>query len=79
LAPATEVREQARALAAEIAATAPLALRSIRETMRGDLADRVREATDRELAEQERLRETDDFREGVRAAAERRRPDFRGR
>jgi enoyl-CoA hydratase/carnithine racemase len=79
LAPAHELRDHARAFAAEIAAMAPLAVRSIRETMRGDLADRVREATDRELAEQERLRETGDFREGVRAAAERRPPDFRGR
>jgi enoyl-CoA hydratase/carnithine racemase len=77
--PVDELRDRARAFASEVAASAPLALRSIRETMRGDLADRVREATDRELAEQERLRETDDFREGVRAAAERRPPEFRGR
>lgn len=79
LVPAERLREEARALAAEIAASAPLAVRSIRETMRGDLAGRVRAATDRERAEQERLNRTEDFREGVRATAERRPPRFTGR
>ena len=65
-------------LAAEIAASAPLAVRSIRETMRGDLVDRVRVATDREQAEQDRLRTTADWAEGVRAMAERRTPNFTG-
>ncbi len=46
--------------------------------MRGDLADRVRVATDREQAEQDRLRRTSDWAEGVRAMAERRTPEFRG-
>lgn len=76
---AAEVRREAHALAAEIAASAPLAVRSIRATMRGDLADRVRAATDREGREQERLRHTDDWKEGVRAMAERRTPQFEGR
>jgi len=79
LAPAPELRAQAHALAAEIAGSAPLAVRSIRETMRGDLAERVRAALVRERAEQERLNRTDDFREGVRATAERREPRFSGR
>lgn len=74
-----EVRAGAHSLAAEIAQAAPLAVRAIRETMRGDLAARFRAATDRELAEQERLRTTSDFAEGVRAAAERRDPVFEGR
>jgi len=79
LAPAADLRAAAHALAAEIAASAPLAVRSIRETMRGDLAERVRAALVRERAEQERLNRTDDFREGVRATAERREPNFTGR
>ena len=79
VAPAEDLRAQAHALAAEIAGSAPLAVRSIRETMRGDLAARVRAATDRERAEQERLNRTEDFREGVRATAERREPRFTGR
>ncbi|MBV8462098.1 MAG: enoyl-CoA hydratase/isomerase family protein [Acidimicrobiales bacterium] len=74
-----EVRPAARAMAAEIARSAPLAIRSIRETMRGGLAEQVATATDRELAEQDRLRGTADWSEGVRAAAERREPHFEGR
>jgi 2-(1,2-epoxy-1,2-dihydrophenyl)acetyl-CoA isomerase len=76
---ADELTSSAHALAADLAAVAPLALRSIRATMRGDLADRVERATVRELAEQERLKATADFREGVRAAAGRRSPVFQGR
>jgi 2-(1,2-epoxy-1,2-dihydrophenyl)acetyl-CoA isomerase len=79
LASAEDLRAQAHAFAAEIAASAPLAVRSIRETMRGDLAGRVREALVRERAEQERLNQTEDFREGVRATAERREAHFTGR
>ena len=76
---AADVRASARSMAAEIARSAPLALRSIRETMRGGLADEVAKATERELHEQERLRKTADWTEGVRAAAERRDPHFEGR
>jgi enoyl-CoA hydratase/carnithine racemase len=72
------LREEAIALAGEIAQSAPLALRSIRGTMRGDLAQRVRAATEREAGEQTKLFATADFREGVAAAAERRPPRFSG-
>jgi 2-(1,2-epoxy-1,2-dihydrophenyl)acetyl-CoA isomerase len=78
LVPADRVRAEAQALAADIAVSAPLAVRSIRATMRGDLAGRIRAATDREAAEQGRLLGTADFREGVRAMAERRPPRFEG-
>lgn len=73
------LRAAAHGLAAEIAAAAPLAVRSIRATQRAGLADRVREAMAAELAEQVRLRRTADFAEGVRASAERRQPRFEGR
>jgi len=79
LVPQDEVRAAALALAAEIAENSPLGLIATRVTMRGNLADRVREATDRELAEQTYLRKTDDFKEGVKATAERRLPIFTGR
>lgn len=73
------IRPLATELAAEIAAAAPLAVRSIRETMRAGLPERVEAATAREDAEQARLRETADFREGIRASGERREPRFEGR
>ena len=76
---ASDVRMAARAKASEIARSAPLAVRSIRETIRGALAEQVANATERELAEQDRLRRTADWSEGVRAAAERREPRFKGR
>ncbi len=69
----------AHAFAAEVALSAPLAVASIRQTMRGHLAQAVREATDREGAEQDRLRKTSDFAEGIRATAERRPPRFEGK
>jgi enoyl-CoA hydratase/carnithine racemase len=73
------VRAEAIKLAAEIAESAPLAILSTRKTMRGTLADRVKAATDHELIEQNRLRVTEDFKEGVRATAERRVANWRGR
>ena len=79
LAEPQQLRSAAHELAAEIAASAPLAVRSIRQTMRGDLPGRVRAATDHEGAEQDRLRKTADFAEGVRASSERRPPRFEGR
>ena len=79
LAPLAEVRSAAIALAEDIAASAPLAVRSIRKTMRGHLAESVRAALVREKAEQDRLVQTADWREGVRATAERRTPVFQAR
>lgn len=76
---ASEVRVVAHGLAAEIAQSAPLAVRSIRATHRGDLGRRVREGLAHEAAEQDRLRRTRDWAEGVQAVAERRTPRFEGR
>jgi enoyl-CoA hydratase/carnithine racemase len=74
-----QVRDAAMKLAAEIAENSPLGLIATRATMRGDIADRVRKATEHELKEQTVLRKTDDFKEGVKATAERRLPNFAGR
>ena len=73
-----EVLAAAQALALEIAQSAPLAVQSTRETLRRGLADAVEAATEREVVEQDWLRRTADFREGIKASAERRLPDFRG-
>jgi len=74
-----DVRTAAQALAAEIAVAAPLAVRSIRATMRAGIADQARAAMEHELAEQSKLWQTADFAEGVRASAERRPPRFESR
>jgi enoyl-CoA hydratase/carnithine racemase len=79
LVPPDQVRGAALKFAAEIGENSPLGLIATRATMRGDLADRVRQATEHELTEQTRLRKTDDFKEGVKAVAERRVPNFTGR
>ncbi|MGO9854793.1 MAG: enoyl-CoA hydratase/isomerase family protein [Acidimicrobiales bacterium] len=79
LVPLADLRSVATDVANQIALSAPLAVRSIRTTMRGDLADAVRSALTRERNEQDRLMQTHDWTEGVRAMAERREPSFLGR
>jgi enoyl-CoA hydratase/carnithine racemase len=79
LVPQDKVRAASLSLAAEIAENSPLGLIATRATLRGDLAGRVRAATEHELAEQTRLRQTADFKEGVKAMAERRVPIFTNR
>jgi 2-(1,2-epoxy-1,2-dihydrophenyl)acetyl-CoA isomerase len=74
-----ELRDTAHSLAGQIAASAPLAVASIRATMRAGLIETIRKSLDREAAEQDRLRQTEDFREGVTASFERRDPEFSGR
>jgi enoyl-CoA hydratase/carnithine racemase len=78
LAPRAQVRTHAHTLAREIAGSAPLAVQSIRATLRAGLAEEIATITDHELAEQSRLRTSDDFREGIAAMAERRPPEFKG-
>jgi enoyl-CoA hydratase/carnithine racemase len=77
--PQDQVRAEAMKLAQEIAECSPLGLLATRATMRAGLADRVMAATTHELAEQTRLRATEDFKEGVKATEERRVANFRGR
>jgi enoyl-CoA hydratase/carnithine racemase len=72
------VRRAARDLALQIAASAPLAVRSMRATLRGDLAGRVRDALEHELAEQKIHWATPDAAEGIAASLARRTPNFTG-
>ena len=66
-------------MAQEFAASAPIAVQSTRATLRAGLAEAVREATAHEGREQSRHYSTEDFKEGVKAMAERRSPVFIGR
>lgn len=72
------LRDEAFAMAAEIAENAPLAIESVRATLRAGIADAVKAQTDHENREQNRLRRTNDHKEGVRAVAERRPGNFTG-
>lgn len=73
------LRDKALELAGEIAENAPLAVLSVRATLRAGIAEAVKRQTDHEFAEQFRLQQTEDHREGVRAVAERRPGNFTGR
>ncbi len=78
LAPMEALRDAALRLAAELAANAPLAMRSTRATLRAGLAAEVKAQTDLEFARQQALRPTADYREGVAAVRERRPGRFIG-
>lgn len=71
-------RAGAHLLAEELAASAPLAVRAIRRTLRADILDGFVSMVDHERAEQLRLMGTADFREGIAASLARRPPRFRG-
>ena len=73
------VRSAALELAREIAENAPLAVQSVRATMRDGIAAAVKAATDHEFQEQHRLQQTEDHKEGIKAVAERRPGNFVGR
>lgn len=79
LATSDKLNDAALKLAAEIAEAAPLAVESIRATLRMDLADAVERQLQREFAEQRRLARTEDHREGMRAVSERRPGNFHRR
>jgi enoyl-CoA hydratase/carnithine racemase len=79
LAPQDALRAEALRLAHEIAENAPLALVATRATLRLGLVEEIRARTILEYREQRALQGTEDFREGVRAVAERRPGAFVGR
>ena len=76
LVPHDQLMEKAIELASDIAASGPLAVEAIRSTIREGLADAVEDIISWELAEQKRLQATSDFKEGIAASSERRKPNF---
>jgi enoyl-CoA hydratase/carnithine racemase len=78
LVPQDEVRRAAQEMAGELAKSSPLGVQTARETLNLDLVPAFRAATEREMFQQSVLRETNDFKEGVRAGFDRREPVFTG-
>jgi enoyl-CoA hydratase/carnithine racemase len=74
-----ELRAAALRLATEIAEGGPLAIVAIRNTLRGDLGEAIRDRTALEFTIQNKLNKSEDFAEGVRSVAERRPGKFTGR
>lgn len=77
--PTAEVLPQAMALAKEIAAAAPIAVRATKRAIRRGLGLDAREAARAEAYSQAETVATDDAREGVAAQLEKREPRFTGR
>jgi enoyl-CoA hydratase/carnithine racemase len=75
---AEQVRTEAMSLAAEIAGNAPLAVMSVRATLRKGLTTRLQAVTDHEAREQDWQRKTNDFSEGIISVSERRPGNFTG-
>lgn len=75
---ADAVREAALAHAHRIAASAPLAVRSMKATLRADLRAALPGAMEHEVAEQVALMDTDDHQVGVAASLDRTDPTFTG-
>ena len=78
LVPQDELMSKAEDLASEINAAGPLGVQAIRETIKGDTVEKIEKIVKWELSEQNRLRETEDFKEGIKASLERRDPEFTG-
>jgi enoyl-CoA hydratase/carnithine racemase len=68
----SELHQTALSFASEIARNAPLAVEATRQTLRGNLADTVAQRIEQECREQIALFASADFKEGIKAVAERR-------
>lgn len=73
-----QLREKAFALAEEMAEGAPLALKSIKATLKQGLLETLKRQTSHENDEQAWQKNTEDFKEGVRSVSEKRVGHFKG-
>ena len=78
LVPQDQVRQVAQEMAADLAKAGPLGVQAARETLNLDFISEFRAATEREMFQQSVLRETNDYKEGVRSGFDRREPVFTG-
>lgn len=76
LAESEQVSTVAHDMAYDIASSGPLAVKSIRESLRYELLQDLPAVLQLERTEQDRLRRSNDFAEGVAAYSERRAPTF---
>ena len=79
LVPDSTQRSEAIAWAAEIAKCAPLAVQSIKQTLRAPIIQKFRAVLERELSEQARLWATEDSKVGIAANLAHEKPVFTGR
>ena len=79
VAPADELGAATEALAAELLACAPVAVGLAKSVMNAAARPGLAGALEQEVAAQELCASSEDFREGTRAVAERRTPNFAGR
>ena len=74
----SQLINKAKILAKEINTSGPLGIKAIRNTLNLGLADKIVEAVKIEAREQNILRTTSDFKEGITASINRREPIFKG-
>ena len=74
----SELMHKATILSKEINASGPLGIKAIRNTLNQGLADKIQEVVKIEAREQNILRKTSDFQEGIDASVNRRDPIFKG-
>ena len=74
----SQLLNKAKIISNEINSSGPLGIKAIRNTLNNGLADQIEEAVKIEAKEQNLLRKTYDFKEGIDASINRREPVFKG-